>query len=1387
MAYVPVSQRNKGYVPVTERGSTITPEAPKLPFDATKTGIAVNTVLGLPKAAKEVFLPTRGYTEQQLKKSKPTVKETLLALPKTIAEIPSALGELGGYIPVAQRFSQTKTGGVLANVGQKISEFAQPKTAGEAKSMRVADVAGLFPAGSLKNVGTSAKIIAKTDDVVKITKELKGLGLTDNMLETTAKQLKTVTDPVEVSRVIAETQKLKNPIIETGKPLFSKTPITKIKPIEDIKPENQLFLDQVNNIKSGKINEAVIGKLPVEIAQKEQIGQDIIFNRRIGEKIAKDHGVLPAENLVITANNPTTITRFKDALGKEKINLIKELPDGSGLVISAEKQNGHFIVTFFEPKDKAYLASIKKRGRPIFDVGGTAVPSSATPSLEVAGQPGLSGVKSVELSIGKEGENVKKMVFPKSRAVQATPDQLEIKPNLSFNTEVRPHAGRYPEPQVNMGQKVGQSTVGIGRKSDQLLEANKIATEEHIMAKDTNALVANKVLPNKGYPLIKSYTPKLKESITSLIEKFQDSQVRVRQLLSKKDLKISDISDTYLKSTLYHGKVQAKIDAVKDETKSIIFDLKKEGLTRQDISDYLIARHAPERNVALGEKAAGITTAEAKTKLLALESSPKGSKIKEIADKVQNINNQTLDVLKEGGVISEDLYKTLREKYKHHVPLNRLFEDTEDFGQVLSNKGFDVRSTGIKKAKGSEREVSDIMTNVIANYEQAVLRAEKNIVDQATLTFARQNADILGDLIQVKKPLMIGRDFKGLPLMERTNDPSVLQMFENGKRIWIKINDLKLAVALRGIGREKLPGILQKVGALTRFFAGLATRFNPEFALPNKIRDLQETIVYLASQKEVGFKGAAKMATRDLKQKNTMAVLDALRGKETEGAKLYHEMRSMGGTTGGMSLSTRDKVEINLESLEKLANSKTRRVWDNFVEYVDNWNTIFEDSTRLGVYRQALEQGLSKDRAAFLAKEASINFNRIGTYGPIVNALYMFSNASIQGTAKMLRALKNPKVLGATVLAVGGSVAAINEWNDQVDSGWRDKVSKWDRLNGLPVMIPSTEGGAKYITIPVSWGLKPIKVMADYAYDSATGENTEIKEILSNTISSVMEAYNPVGGTDLSSAITPSVLDIINDINRNKSWSGNTIYPNYDPNAPADIKYFSSLKDTFTGETAISLTELLNGKTGIAISPAVVKYAYDQIVGGAGRTVSKTVNLITGLAQGKLPDVDEYPLISRFYRQRTEEEIGRGAGGNTEEIKNTLQQQSRERFQIKNEAKQKYQELKELSKTNKDAANEQFEKIKVENPELADKIWEIGQDEKKGLTYQDKLIKQLGVENGERAKYIWSEVNKLKTREEKNAYIDDLRGKGLISDGVYGQLVQLKEMADLPKLPKIGI
>ena len=1057
-----------------------------------------------------------------------------------------------------------------------------------------------------------------------------------------------------------------------------------------------------------------------------------------------------------------------------------------------------------------------------------------------------------------------------------------------------------------------------------------------IIKETSSKLIPGEININK-LSVYKSFKKSMENAWTNVREFIQDDWYRVKKLVDNKNWKMTGL-DPYQREILYKGRIGARLEEVNDTIIKIDEDIvntaKKIGIENSDLINnsnaYLIAKHVPERNEKLGKGAAGMSTHDANETIKILEELPHFDEIKRISGQISDLNKQTLKVLLEGQVIDKETYDLLHATYKNHVPLNRVFGENEDIVDILVNKGLDVKWSGLRRAVGSQRKVADILTNVVVNYEQAIVRAEKNLVDLSTLKFARENnymeglfeeirppripvanithrevididffdkvikfAESMGAKISTKgqpgrrlgyfKPPItvvrklatpreilsheVGHFFdnkyglktrfykrgesravaeelinwmkeigksnnrmkkteerfadgfewwltnralakEDLPLFSREiekiiseipdlkplleirpsgkftvqgtkeiifrpsaekllREPTVLALRENGKSIYLKINDPHLAVALRGVNRYKVDGIMRGVGTITRWFASLATRFNPEFAMPNKIRDLQEAVVYALSKKEIGIKGSAKLVTRD--PASQKAILDYLRGKDSGGARLYKQMKMDGGTTGGLGLSTRKALEIDVSQIRKTNRSNLRKAAQMAIKMIENWNTIFEDSTRLSIYKEALARGISRERAAVLAKEGTINFNKMGRGGPVINALYMFSNASVQGSAKMMMAMKNPKVTAMVVGSLGIAVASIAEWNNKNDPEWRDKISKWDKLNGLSVVIPSSDKTFNYITIPVSWGIKPIKVGMDYICDLIDGQENNLTDAASGIFVSFIEAYNPIGGTEVISGITPTILDLPIDLARNKKWSGSRIRPDYSAYVPHSLNYYKSLKEFASGEFFINETNKLSEISGgrIELSPADINYSYEQIIGGAGRSTSKVINTFMGIKNKKILS-REIPFVSRFYRSTPMEET-KISVKELEKIRKILTEQSRERIKEKQEAETYYEELKKLPK---EQSKTMIDRLNNKNKKLGQSVKEIIEEERLGLTYSERLIKQLGVESGERAKYIKSKLDKL-SEEERNNYYQELKHKKIITKKIDDQIQEL--------------
>ncbi len=100
----------------------------------------------------------------------------------------------------------------------------------------------------------------------------------------------------------------------------------------------------------------------------------------------------------------------------------------------------------------------------------------------------------------------------------------------------------------------------------------------------------------------------------------------------------------------------------------------------------------------------------------------------------------------------------------------------------------------------------------------------------------------------------------------------------------------------------------------------------------------------------------------------------------------------------------------------------------------------------MAAYKVALDQGMSRERAASLAKNLTVNFNRKGRQAREIGALYAFFNAAIQGTARMAETLKGP--MGRRIIYGGVLLGAVNAMIGMamMGGGDDDEPDRWDQV-----------------------------------------------------------------------------------------------------------------------------------------------------------------------------------------------------------------------------------------------------------------------------------------------------------------------------------------------------
>jgi predicted RNA-binding protein with EMAP domain len=116
---------------------------------------------------------------------------------------------------------------------------------------------------------------------------------------------------------------------------------------------------------------------------------------------------------------------------------------------------------------------------------------------------------------------------------------------------------------------------------------------------------------------------------------------------------------------------------------------------------------------------------------------------------------------------------------------------------------------------------------------------------------------------------------------------------------------------------------------------------------------------------------------------------------------------------------------------------------------------------------------------------------------------------------------------------------------------------------------------------------------------------------------------------------------------------------------------------------------------------------------------------------------------------------------------------SRQKEQFNKSVEAEYNRLKTIPK---EQAKKEFDDLIKNNPDMAKIINSLIKEEQKNLNPMDNLLLSLGVENGLRAKIIKDQLNKLKTKEEKKTYYQELIDKKIINKQVNEQLLRILEL-----------
>jgi len=754
-------------------------------------------------------------------------------------------------------------------------------------------------------------------------------------------------------------------------------------------------------------------------------------------------------------------------------------------------------------------------------------------------------------------------------------------------------------------------------------------------------------------------------------------------------------ADVYRAEERSSGRIASRLEQIDKQYMRPLLELMKEkNISIDELDTYLVAKHAQERNRYIAsinddmpDGGSGMTNQEAADILASY--AHRQADMEAAAAIVYTVNNRSLDDMVAGGHLDADTVDEWKSRWKYYVPLKG--KEGEEQRPGLG-RGFSVTGAGIKKAmgRGAGNIAESPTAHTFAQAEATIVRTEKTKVGQALVNLMRDNPDpdfwtvttrtykkfedLYGEPFEGyeeppegmienldyrrvtaitkeeraaakaegRKPVgkvvyMIDRNYK--------HRDDVFAVMVEGEELLIQIKDQVLMEQLKKMNSTQLNAVVAGFGMLNRYLAMINTALNPEFVITNFERDFQTAMINL------GGEHSPEIAAKVMKN-----IPQAVRGIwqatfETKGQsvwrELFNEMKDQGGAIGFFGLEDIDtkvkKIQQRLIERHGVL-GRTKQGILAVRDVVLDANLSVENAARLAAYKVIKDEAIARGKspaeamayAASISKNLTVNFNRKGELAPVLNSAYLFYNASIQGSARIITALKNPRVrkIVAGVAATAFALAMYNRnagGDDDDEIPYWDKISDYTKQTNLIIMHP--DGSGNYTKIKLPYGYNVFFYSGIAMHDMMFNERMSAARTTMNMISAGLNAFNPIQGADMLDTITPTFLKPFEQDARNINFMGTPLKPEFPFDAyerPDSQKYFKS-----TNPQLREMMALINEATGgdethsgmIDISPEIAKHYISWLTGGAGMTATRTLETAANIMAGEEVEQKGVPFL----------------------------------------------------------------------------------------------------------------------------------------------------------------
>jgi hypothetical protein len=739
-----------------------------------------------------------------------------------------------------------------------------------------------------------------------------------------------------------------------------------------------------------------------------------------------------------------------------------------------------------------------------------------------------------------------------------------------------------------------------------------------------------------------------------------DSFAELRRMQSALERTIGktlpDAFNPYLQQRLLRGRLGALQKELERQYMERLQALPDLGLSAEMLSNYLYARHAPERNAYIAKinpgltDGSGMSDVEASAIMASFASKGLLPRLEAEAARWDAYLRQHLEMRRQTGLTPEDVYQRLVHTYKHYVPLRGLASDhTEDESDPM-REGYRL-GRGMPKALGRTSKAQNILAQIASVHEDTLRRVERNKVWNHMLRLSRAYLDDEG-IVSIVRPtrrvVVNGKVQEQLDPMWKDN-PNHVGVFTDrafvhdghqyakGDLVIMRLDSRALAAAIRDVPDPnvfmRVLGVINSVRRFVNTGPG-----NPPFAIVNAVRDFGH-----ANLRNYAIYGGRVALEADRRYLPSFWNVLTDSAKDRRPSGWYGKFVAAGGETLHWRESGLKERSRDFEKMQRAiaggswetAKAALRTAWNHY-------ESVFraaELANRVALFATLSERGWTPAQAALAAREVTVDFGLMGDAGFVLNTLYLYSNAAIQGMRSVHQATQTTrgKITLPGLVAAGflSAVLARALGGDDEETG----MARWDLLRGnekaTNLYLPALNGSM--VSIPMPFGFNLPFYIGTTMHDVWSGE-LDPGEAMASVFVATMDFVNALGGSNVGqnpvSALAPSELRPLVELAMNADYAGRPISPGASPFESTPLPRSQEMFDG-TSQWSADFAQWLNEATGgndidagfLDFSPNQIEYVIGYYLGGFGRFVKRSIDFAGG-AQPRT--AGNAPIVGRF-------------------------------------------------------------------------------------------------------------------------------------------------------------